>query len=130
MIGTTLSHYKILDELGRGGMGIVYKAEDTILDRTVALKVLPSGSLATAEDRDRFLREARAAAKLHHPNIATIYEIGDAVPRTASETTRSEIGDAQAEGANSPQPYIAMEFVAGSTLSDRIVEGPLDEKEA
>ena len=78
MIGTTISHYRILDELGRGGMGIVYKAEDTKLDRVVALKVLPAQALASEDDRARFYREAKAAAALHHPNIATIFGIDDA----------------------------------------------------
>jgi len=65
MIGKNLSHYKILEELGRGGMGIVYNAEDTKLDRKVAIKVLPSAALASEDDRARFYREAKAAAQLH-----------------------------------------------------------------
>jgi eukaryotic-like serine/threonine-protein kinase len=75
MIRTTLSHYRIEAELGRGGMGIVYKATDTKLDRTVAIKVLPSAALAEEDDRTRFYREANAAAQLHHPNIASVFEI-------------------------------------------------------
>ena len=73
MVGKNLSHYKILEELGRGGMGIVYKAEDTKLDRTVAIKVLPSAALASEEDRARFYREAKATAQLHHPHIAVVH---------------------------------------------------------
>ena len=78
--GTRISHYDIEAELGRGGMGIVYRARDTKLDRTVAIKVLPSGALASEQDRARFYREAKAAAALNHPNIAQIYQIDEAVP--------------------------------------------------
>ena len=80
MVGKSLSHYKIEAELGRGGMGIVYRARDTKLDRTVAIKVLPSAALASEDDRARFYREAKAAAALNHPNIAQVYEIDEAVP--------------------------------------------------
>jgi len=73
MIGSTVSHYRILDELGRGGMGVVYKAEDTKLHRSVALKVLSPHLLSPDDDRARFYREARAAAQLNHTNIATVY---------------------------------------------------------
>ena len=83
MVGKTLSHYRILAELGRGGMGLVYEAEDTKLDRTVAIKVLPSAALASDEDRARFYREAKAAAALHHPHIASVFEIDEAVPSEA-----------------------------------------------
>ena len=78
MTGETISHYRITDELGRGGMGIVYRAEDTKLDRTVALKLLPASALTSEDDRARFYREARAAASLSHPNIAHVYEIDEA----------------------------------------------------
>jgi serine/threonine protein kinase len=83
MIGSTLSHYHIESEIGRGGMGIVYRATDTKLNRTVAIKVLPSAALATADDRARFYREAQAAAQLHHSSIATIFQIDEAVPSDA-----------------------------------------------
>ena len=112
MIGATLSHYRITDELGRGGMGIVYKAEDTKLDRLVAIKVLPSATLATEDDRSRFYREAKAAAALHHPNIASVFEIDEAVPSNAPH-------DAQ------PSPFLAMEFIEGETLDARIAKQPL-----
>ena len=79
MIGQTLSHYRILDKLGQGGMGIVYKAEDTKLDRIVAIKVLPASALSNEADRARFYREAKSAAALNHPNIAQVYEIDEAV---------------------------------------------------
>ena len=112
MIGTTLSHYSIEAELGRGGMGIVYKAQDTKLDRTVAIKVLPSAALASADDRERFYREAKSAAQLHHPNIASVFEIDEAVPSDAPHGTQ-------------PSPFIAMEFISGKTLQYMVREGPL-----
>ena len=88
MVGKNLSHYKILEELGRGGMGIVYRAEDTKLDRTVAIKVLPSADLASEDDRARFYREAKAAAQLHRPHIASVFEIDEAVPSDAPHGTQ------------------------------------------
>ena len=103
MVGKNLSHYKILEELGRGGMGIVYKAEDTKLDRTVAIKVLPSAALTSEDDRARFYREAKAAAQLHHPHIASVFEIDEVNGRV----------------------FMVMEFVDGPSLKDTIEEGPL-----
>ncbi|MDA0683388.1 MAG: serine/threonine-protein kinase [Bacteroidetes bacterium] len=117
MIGTTLSHYSITAELGRGGMGIVYKARDTKLDREVAIKVLPSAALASADDRERFYREAKSAAALNHPNIAQVYQIDEAVPSDAPHGTQ-------------PSPFIAMEYIAGGTLQDRIKEAPLSLSDA
>ncbi|MGA7304054.1 MAG: WD40 repeat domain-containing serine/threonine protein kinase [Rhodothermales bacterium] len=108
MSAETISHYDILSELGRGGMGVVYKAADTKLDRTVALKVLPPHSIGSQDDRARFYREARAAAALHHPHIATIFEIDE----------------------DDGQPFIAMEYVDGQALDDRIAERPLPLKQA
>ncbi len=77
MIGETILHYKILEEIGKGGMGVVYKAEDTKLDRTVALKFLAAHLLRDEEARKRFHREAKAAAALSHPNICRVYEIDE-----------------------------------------------------
>jgi tetratricopeptide (TPR) repeat protein/predicted Ser/Thr protein kinase len=104
MIGQIIAHYKIVEKLGEGGMGVVYKAEDTRLHRTVALKFLSSETVATDADRDRFVAEARSAAALDHPNICTIYEINEF------------------EG----QSYIAMAYVEGRSLREEIDEVPLD----
>ena len=109
MIGKTISHYKILEKLGGGGMGIVYKAEDTKLKRMVALKFLPPHVSLDNEVKERFMHEAQAASALDHNNICTIYEIGE-----------SEDG----------QMYMAMALYEGETLQDKIERGPLPIKEA
>jgi serine/threonine protein kinase len=103
MIGKTISHYKIIEELGRGGMGVVYRAEDTKLHREVALKFLPREFTRDTAAKERFSHEAQAAAVLNHPNICTVYEIDD----------------------HEGQSFISMEYIDGRSLKSLIDEGPM-----
>ena len=108
MIGSTISRYRIVEKLGEGGMGVVYKAEDTTLERMVALKFLAQHLLNDEEAKARFLREAKAAAALDHPNICTVYEIAEVDGKT----------------------FIAMAFLEGESLEEHIAKGPLSLRDA
>ncbi len=108
MIGTTLSHYEILEKLGAGGMGVVYRARDAKLGRDVAIKVLPADLSHDAERLSRFEREARLLASLNHPHVATLH------------------GFEEASGTR----FLVMELVEGETLADRIARHPLPIEEA
>src|ERR1041385_9381254 len=97
MIGRTISHYRVIEKIGEGGMGVVYLAEHTLLGRHVAIKTLMVGGAGNQHFRSRFLREAQAISKLSHPNIANIYDYGE---------------------TDDGQPYIVMELVEGKSLSE------------
>src|SRR5215469_685670 len=104
LVGQTVSHYRITDKLGAGGMGVVYKAQDLQLQRTVALKFLPSDIAVTERDKESLLREARAASALDHPNTGVIYGL---------------------EETPDHQLYIVMGFYDGQTLAQKLSRGPL-----
>jgi serine/threonine protein kinase len=115
MIDKTITHFRILGKLGEGGMGVVYKAQDLKLDRTVALKFLPSHVAVNEETKARFLQEAKAAASLNHPNICTIYGVEESSPAEGS-------GDEK-----ETQMFIAMEYVDGGTLREKLPFPKIDE---
>src|SRR5262249_6518545 len=106
MIGQTFGHYLVLEKIGSGGFGEVYRARDQHLERDVALKILPTGSISDAAARKRFRREALTLSKLNHPNIATVFDF-----------------DTQTVD------FLAMELIHGTSLSDRVKGGPLSDKE-
>jgi eukaryotic-like serine/threonine-protein kinase len=118
--GVRLGPYEIVSPLGAGGMGEVYRARDTRLDRDVAIKVLPEGAAADPERRRRFEQEARAVSALNHPHICTLHDVGESVPSTPG----SRVPDPEPP-APEPVHYLVMECVEGQTLADRLVRGPL-----
>jgi serine/threonine protein kinase len=109
MIGHTISHYRILEKLGEGGMGVVYKAEDTRLKRTVALKLLPAETTGDTDAKARFIREAQAASTIDHPNVCTVFEVDESIDGTC---------------------FIAMAYYQGESLQQKIAQNPLTISEA
>ena len=109
MIDKIISHYRIIEKIGAGGMGVIYKAEDTKLDRTVALKFLPPAFATDPTNKERFIQEAKSASALQHSNICTIHEIGE---------------------TDDGQMYIAMDYYEGETLQSKIEKGKLKIDEA
>ena len=107
-VGQTLGHYRVIEQIGAGGMGVVYRAHDEQLDRDVAIKLLPTGMLVDEAARKRFRKEALTLAKLNHPNIATVHEFG----------------------SQSGTDYLVTEYIAGLTVDERLVAGAISEKEA
>ena len=107
-LGPVLGHYRILEQIGAGGMGVVYRAHDLQLDRDVAVKVLPSGTLSDSDARSRFRKEALALARLNHPNIATVHEFG----------TQDQVD------------FLVTEYIAGITLDSKLAAGALSHQEA
>jgi serine/threonine protein kinase len=106
-VGQTLGHYRIIEQIGAGGMGVVYRARDEQLERDVALKVLPTGALTDETGRKRFRKEALALAKLNHPNIATVHEFDSL------------------KGTN----FVVTEYIAGVTLETKLAAGAISEKQ-
>lgn len=114
MIGTSVSHYKILEKLGEGGMGVVYKAQDLKLDRLVALKFLPRSFSSSEEERTRFIQEAKAASALDHPAICTIFEVNEF----------------PGDPGGASQLFISMAYYEGTALNKKIERGALKTGEA
>src|SRR5215213_2914064 len=113
--GTRLGPYEIVASIGAGGMGEVYRARDTRLDRDVALKILPESFAIDPDRRARFEREAKAVAALSHPNILAIFDVGDAAPST---------------GSGQAVFYAATELLEGQTLRERLTSGPIQSRKA